>query len=77
MNDLRDHPDIERIERTGYAEEPEPPLRCPGCGEELSVFDTVYVNRKTAEIIGCRHCMMAVEAGGVEMILTFTYPPSA
>lgn len=29
-------------------------LKCPVCGEELSIFDTVYVQND--EVIGCEHC---------------------
>ena len=56
MNVLRDHPDIEQIERTGYAEEPEPPLRCPECGEELTVDDEIFVGYSRT-IVGCSHCL--------------------
>lgn len=67
--ELPDHPDIERCERTGLAPgQKDERIYCPVCGEELSIFDKMYIKRKNAEIIGCRYCVMAAESGAVEMI---------
>lgn len=66
MNDLRDHPDIERCERTGLAPgQTGDSFRCPRCGEELSVFDEIYADRKSDEIIGCRYCVRTIESDEV------------
>lgn len=66
MNDLRDHPDIEQCERTGLApEQTDKRYYCPRCGEELSVFDEIYVDRKSAEVLGCRYCVKTIESDEV------------
>ena len=37
MNDLRDHPAIRQTEATGYAGTVTAAIRCPACGEELTL----------------------------------------
>lgn len=51
----RDHPIIERMERTGRPRRDES-IYCPVCGEELTVEDVLYVRRDDGEILGCRYC---------------------
>ena len=57
---MRDHPDIEAIERTGYPRGYRKPPVCPVCGEELNPSDKVYQNWR--EVIGCQHCIDEKEA---------------
>lgn len=55
---MRDHPDIERTERTGYPDEPKKWPHCPICGEEC---DTVYLFQGS-DIVGCENCMTTESA---------------
>lgn len=57
MNNIADHPIIHEIETTGYpAGRDKTTLRCPCCGEELSVDDEIYTGY-SGEVIGCEHCV--------------------
>lgn len=52
---LGDHPDIERIERTGYGEEEINPT-CPVCGGECN---EVYI--QDGILIGCDLCIKCLD----------------
>lgn len=58
---MRDHPDIERIERYGHVEEPRWP-RCPVCNEEC---ETIYLNGH-GEPVGCDECLESIDAADYE-----------
>lgn len=61
--ELPDHPDIERCERTGLAPgQRDERFHCPRCGEELSVFDEVFADRKSGAVIGCCYCAKVIES---------------
>lgn len=51
----RDHPDIERAMRTGFASAKSDLPRCPECGEELTIDDWVFV--RDGEVLGCEYCV--------------------
>lgn len=51
MFDIGDHPDIARIERTGYGEDEINPT-CPVCGRECN---EVYIH--DGEVVGCDLCV--------------------
>ena len=52
---MRDHPDIEACERTGYPDGQEPKYpHCPICGAEC---ESVYRD-KNMEIVGCDECLI-------------------
>lgn len=58
--DTPDHPTIRNLLRTG---EPDgqyhrPPI-CPVCGEEC---DTLYLQGKAGEVVGCDMCIRSVDA---------------
>lgn len=58
MYSFPDHPIIQNLERTGYADGKEPIYpHCPICGEEC---ETVYSNREG--IIGCDVCIDITDA---------------
>lgn len=66
MIDIADHPIIIEIETTGYlAGREKAALRCPCCGEELSVDDFVYTGYN-GEIVGCEHCLESHFAENME-----------
>ncbi len=52
----RDHPDIERAMRTGFASATLEPLYCPVCGEEVSYDDNLIVRADDGEVLGCPRC---------------------
>jgi len=52
---------ITAINRTGYVREPPIIYVCPVCGEDLSRGDKVYKNNIGGQIIGCEHCIDAVD----------------
>lgn len=52
----RDHPDIERAMRTGFASKEIAPIFCPVCGEELAYDDTLIVREDDGEVLGCHAC---------------------
>lgn len=64
MSELRDHPVIENLCRTGCPDgrEPEYPV-CPHCGADAGTF---YKNR-TGEIVGCEICLHTVQYYEIEM----------
>lgn len=63
MEQVRDHPIIENLERTGYPDGKEPTYpRCPICGEEC---ETIYKS-KDYEIVGCDCCIRTTDAWEVE-----------
>ena len=55
---LRDNPEIEMTERTGYPYPIEEDLVCPECGE---VCDYVYVRKDDGEVVGCDRCLREVD----------------
>ena len=64
MSELRDHPVIENLCRTGYPDgkEPEYPV-CPHCGADAEDF---YKNR-LGQIVGCEHCLTVTKYYEIEM----------
>lgn len=56
---MRDHPDIERAERTGYGLPRDECgiICCPQCGEQLYHDDTLY--KLLGRVAGCTHCVEA------------------
>lgn len=60
---IPDHPIIENMERTGFADgkEPEYP-HCPICGAEC---ETIY-KLKGADIVGCDICIVSADAWEVQ-----------
>lgn len=66
MIDIADHPIVHEIETTGYpAGREKAALRCPCCGEELSVDDFVYTGYN-GEIVGCERCLESHFAENME-----------
>lgn len=60
-----EHPDIGRIERTGYGRSNDLKFpTCPRCGEELTINDDVYTDF-LGKIIGCSNCLTCHEASEV------------
>ena len=56
MFELRDHPVVENLLRTGYPDGKEPEeIRCPVCGEDAEHF---YVT-KTGTVVGCECCLIS------------------
>ena len=65
MYDLPDHPAIRNAELTGYPRSVSlRSLRCPGCGEELTIDDDVYLDY-AGDIVGCSRCIVRREASEV------------
>lgn len=64
MSELRDHPVIENLCRTGYPDGKEPryPV-CPHCKADAEMF---YKNR-TGEIVGCEICLMPMAYWEIEI----------
>lgn len=64
MNELRDHPVIENLCRTGYPDgrEPKYPV-CPCCGADAEHF----YRTSTGEIVGCEICLETVQYWEIEM----------
>ncbi len=64
MSELRDHPVIENLCRTGYPDGKEPryPV-CPHCNADAEQF---YRNR-TGEIVGCEICLTTVQYFEIEI----------
>lgn len=59
--DMRDHPVIECMERTGWPDGHDPmPYICPSCGAELAREESVLV--VFGEYVGCASCVYAMEA---------------
>lgn len=68
MNEIGDHPTIHEIETTGYpASKGETVLKCPCCGEELSINDFVYTGYN-GKIVGCEHCLTSHFAENMEEV---------
>lgn len=68
MNEIGDHPAIHEIETTGYpASKGETVLKCPCCGEELSINDYVYTGYN-GKIVGCEHCLESHFAENMEEV---------
>lgn len=51
---IPDHPDIRRMEREGYPDEP--PVVCPVCGKEC---ETLFKDWN-GDIVGCDNCITQI-----------------